>query len=117
MKKIILISSCLVFSVHAASNFELGLAQKALSGDYQSQRNLAFIYGQEKGQGNPGDKDYVPQDDIRACAWRKVILMSNAKIADSTDYANESIDCKKVSPTDNPQVWNVVWKALNALPQ
>lgn len=117
MKRILLLTAFLTFSSLASSNYELGEAKKALSGDYQTQRNLAFDYGQAESGKKSDDAEYVPHDDIRACAWRKVILLSHQKKADLTDYANESIDCKKVDAVDNQKVWELVWTILKHLPQ
>ncbi|OVZ94878.1 hypothetical protein CBW58_02055 [Yersinia frederiksenii] len=99
-------------SVSAVNN-EPDMIKKALSGDYQTQRNLAYSYS--AGWGKSGDSDFIPQDPIRACAWRKVILLKNQKKADSTDYANESIDCNQIHPTENKDVWKVVWMIVNNL--
>lgn len=117
LKKIILLTIFFALPSIASSNYELEQAKKALSGDYQTQRNLAYDYGQAQGRGTPGDAEYIPHDDIRACAWRKVILLSHQTQADSTDYANEAIDCKKVSAVDNQEVWKLVWTILKHLPQ
>ena len=108
-----LFSLCCIASAGAADN-ELSLAKKALSGDYQAQRNLA--YGYVHGWGKNGDVDFIPQDTIRACAWRKVILLANQKTADSSDYVNESVDCQKVAAVDNHDVWKLVWTIINSLP-
>ncbi|EPI4979077.1 hypothetical protein ACS6VG_000941 [Raoultella planticola] len=103
----------LLTSAMVSAEGELSLANKALTGDYQAQRNLAYSYA--NGWGKSGENDYIPQDAVRACAWRKVILLSNSQKANSTDYSSESIDCKNVLPTENQQVWNLVWTIVNSL--
>lgn len=108
-----LLLACYVTFAGAADN-EQNMIKKALSGDHQTQRNLAYSYSM--GWGKSGDNDFIPLDAIRACAWRKVILLTNQKKADSTDYANESIDCNNVHPTENKDVWGVVWMIVNKLP-
>ncbi|EAT7031343.1 hypothetical protein EGE69_22330 [Salmonella enterica] len=105
--KVMLISFlalCFVGFAQAADT-EKDLIAKAMEGDYQAERNLAFSYVQ--GWGHEGDDDYIPQNVIRGCALRKVILLTSPN-ADFGDYGNESIDCKKVAPTDNQQVWSIV---------
>lgn len=89
---------------------ESELFKKSLKGDYQAQRNLAYSY--QSGWGSPSDKDYIKPDPIQACAWRKVILLTNPNKSDLTDYANESNECKKVQATDNVKVWSDVRKIL-----
>lgn len=97
----------------AASTYESKLTQSALKGDYQSQRNLAYAYSVGSSLSNTASDDYMPQDSVKACAWRKVILLSQAKKADFSDYSNESIDCQKVHATDNQAVWSLVHKVVN----
>ncbi len=63
--------------------------EKAMHGDYQAQRNLAYGYsswpypGQDKNQ-------------ILACAWRMVILKSGNERVDSTDVSNRKVDCESL---------------------
>ena len=63
--------------------------EKAMHGDYQAQRNLAYGYsswpypGQDK---NP----------ISACAWRMAILKSGSERVDSTDVSNQKVDCESL---------------------
>lgn len=107
MKNILILVLALCFtSLAQAENTEKELIEKSMAGDYQAERNLAFSYMQ--GWGTEGKEDYIPQDVIRGCALRKVILLTSPD-ADFTDYSNESIDCKKVDPTDNQKVWSIVF--------
>ncbi|GJL37190.1 hypothetical protein TUM17576_40100 [Enterobacter hormaechei] len=103
----------LTSSALASSAYESKLTQSALKGDYQSQRNLAYAYSSGSSLSDTASDDYVPQDSVKACAWRKVILLSQAKKADFSDYSNESIDCQKVHATDNQAVWSEVHKVLS----
>lgn len=102
-------------SAVAASTYESKLMKSALKGDYQSQRNLAYAYGAGSSVSNPESEDFVQQDSTRACAWRKVILLSQPAKADLTDYSNESVDCQKVHAVDNQNVWVEVRKAMSII--
>ncbi|QOF68316.1 hypothetical protein IFE17_02755 [Actinobacillus sp. GY-402] len=82
---------------------------KALTGDYQTLRNVAYAmkdgtFGHDK---NP----------ISACALRRVILFVNADKVDATDYSNEAIDCREIAANENQQAWETaitVIKSINA---
>jgi hypothetical protein len=68
-----------------------GLEKKALAGDYQSQRNLAYYL-------TTGEEG-VKADPVMACAWRIVILKSNHSQADASDTGNKQFDCdRKLTP-------------------
>lgn len=68
-----------------------GLEKKALTGDYQSQRNLAYYL-------TTGEEG-VKADPVMACAWRIVILKSNHPQADASDTGNKQFDCdRKLTP-------------------
>ncbi|MCE9939945.1 hypothetical protein [Serratia liquefaciens] len=109
MKKYLLWLLC-IFSVNVYSATEKDMISKSISGDYDTQRDLAYSYS--TGWGKQGDNDYVPLNPVYACAWRKVIILTNtSKIGDS-DYNNESIDCKKVPSNANGTVWKVVFAVL-----
>ncbi|WP_109059455.1 hypothetical protein [Aggregatibacter aphrophilus] len=80
--------------------------QKALSGDYQTMRNVAYAmkegsFGHDK---NP----------IAGCAFRKLILIVNQDKTDAGDYGNEYVECKALSPNESEQAWKM---ALQLLPQ
>lgn len=116
MNKILAIGLSVFISFMTSANndvSEQSMINASLRGDYQIQRNLAFSY--RNGWGETSDIDYVPKDVIRSCAWRKIILLTNTKKADTTDYANESIDCKDVHPTNNVEVWSIVYGILNTM--
>lgn len=60
------------------------LEKKALAGDYQAQRNLAYSLGHEQ-----------PTNAMQACAWRIVILGSGSAEVDDSDLANKRLDCNR----------------------
>lgn len=67
---------------------------RALSGDYQSQRNVAWCFVD-------GCTGVEPIDDVRACAWRKVILAAKHPKADASDRDNVTLDCDRaLAPAD-----------------
>ena len=59
--------------------------KKALAGDYQAQRNIAYYYST--------GVDGHTQDVITGCAWRLVILKSKPSQIDSTDTNNKTVYC------------------------
>lgn len=64
------------------------LEKKALRGDYQAQRNLAYSLGHE-----------FPISKLQSCAWRIVILNSGSSDVDDSDVENRYADCdRKLSP-------------------
>lgn len=68
-----------------------GLEKKALAGDYQAQRNLAYYL-------TTGEEG-VKADPVAACAWRIVILKSGHPEADASDTSNKQFDCeRKLTP-------------------
>ncbi len=75
---------------------------KAMTGDYQSQRNIAWCYVD-------GCYGVEPIDDVKACAWRLVIAAAKAPQSDATDPDNVRIDCDQaLTPEDRS---NAVAKA------
>lgn len=72
------------------SVFELreALEKKALAGDYQAQRNLAYSLGRE-----------IPINELQSCTWRIVILESGSDEVDDSDVTNKQAACdRKLSP-------------------
>ena len=65
------------------------LEKKALSGDYQAQRNLAYLLGHEQ-----------PTNTMQACAWRIVILGSGSEEVDDSDLMNKRADCDRKLAAD-----------------
>lgn len=68
-----------------------GLEKKALAGDYQAQRNLAYYL-------TTGEEG-VKADPVMACVWRIVILKSGHTQVDASDTSNKQFDCeRKLTP-------------------
>lgn len=67
--------------------------KKAIAGDYQSRRNIAFCLAS-------GCEFSVMTDQTAACAWRRIILKTAGTKVDRTDIANEKHDCKGQSDTE-----------------
>lgn len=113
----LLLTSLFMISAHSAEvpQSEINAIKKAVEDGYQSQRNLAFEYS--RGWGRTGDSDFIPQDVIKSCAWRKIIIISNYEKLDATDYSNESIDCKNIHPVENEKVWHLVFTGLSLIEQ
>jgi len=65
------------------------LEKKALAGDYQAQRNLAYSLGHDE-----------PTNTMQACAWRIVILGSGSAEVDDSDLANKRLDCNRKLAAD-----------------
>ena len=65
---------------------------KAMAGDYQAQRNTAYLLS--------GASPYVVAQPIQACAWRQVISTNRPADAPYTDGPQLEIDCGKLSAED-----------------
>ncbi|CNK22906.1 Uncharacterised protein [Yersinia frederiksenii] len=115
MKKYLCMGLILACSATTYAESEIDIVQQALKGDYQTQRNLAYSYKQ--GSGVQGDSGYIPQSAIHACAWRKIIILSNPSKIDDGDFGNEAVDCKAVDVVDNKNVWLIVFTALRSIPK
>lgn len=63
---------------------------KAMRGDYQAQRNVAYGYSSHPYKG----QDKTP---MLACAWRMVILKSGNPRVDQTDIGNFEVECGLLS--------------------
>ncbi|CUI99469.1 Uncharacterised protein [Achromobacter sp. 2789STDY5608621] len=81
-------SLMLIFTPARAAEKLADLKQKALAGDYQAQRNLAFGYSDKFSDQN--------KNPVLACAWRMVILTTEQ--ADETDMSNYNTYCGKLPP-------------------
>ncbi|WP_454731187.1 MULTISPECIES: hypothetical protein [Cupriavidus] len=69
-----------------------GLQDKAMRGDFLSQRNLSYCLQ----SGCLG----LEKDRVRACAWRKVILLSGDRHVTDLDTANLEYVCGKLSAAE-----------------
>lgn len=86
MKKLILacgLLTCAALS-HASASQD-GLTKKAMKGDYQAQRNLAWSYV------NPGPEEKA--DPVLGCAWYLVILQSGSPKVHDGDRGNAKVYC------------------------
>jgi hypothetical protein len=67
---------------------------KAMRGDYQGQRNVAFMLS---GRGEAGA---VIPNKITGCAWRMLIIASGSPKVDSTDTSNLKLDCGRLGDVE-----------------
>ncbi|EAU53547.1 hypothetical protein [Mariprofundus ferrooxydans] len=89
MKKAIIIAA-LFWSLPAfAGSFE-NVRDKAMHGDYQAQRNLAYGYSSHPYAGQE-------KSPLLACAWRKLILRSGSEKVDQTDTNNFQVYCGQLT--------------------
>lgn len=86
----ILIAFLLAASVASASSLQEyeALEKKAMAGDYQAQRNIAYWL-------TGGNYGLPPLNPILGCAWRLVILKSGSSNVDSSDIGNKQLYCDK----------------------
>lgn len=70
--------------------------QKAMRGDYQAQRNVAFAIGGREFD----NKTAFRPNKITACAWRLVIIASGSPEVWSGDTDNVKIDCGKLDDVE-----------------
>jgi hypothetical protein len=66
---------------------------KAIQGDYQGQRNVAYMLGR-------GYADTVLKDRVTSCAWRLVVVASGSPKVDDTDLGNVRVDCGRLDAAD-----------------
>lgn len=66
-----------------------GLTARAMRGDYQTQRNLAYLL-------SAGDATMFPRP-IDGCAWRMVILFSGHDLVDASDAGNLEHYCGRLT--------------------
>jgi hypothetical protein len=79
--------------LEAGANELKALEQKALKGDYQAQRNLAYGYV----TGTFGS----PFDPVSGCAWYTAIVASGNPQVNSTDQGNVRVYCTKLPQVDH----------------
>ena len=63
---------------------------KALKGDYQAQRNTAYMYSTSK--------DPFTSNKLLGCAWYKLILLSGSSQVGDGDIGNVQTYCGRLSP-------------------
>lgn len=67
---------------------------RAMSGDYQSQRNVAWCH-------LDGCNGVTDIDDVKACTWRFVIAAAKHPKSDASDVENLETDCRSaLAPQD-----------------
>lgn len=105
----------LLFAVAASANAqtEQELKRAAQGGDYQAQRNLAYSYA--AGWGKPGDPRHVARDPVAACAWYRVVLITNPRKIHDGDTSNEWTYCNKLSIEDHGKAWRQALDAAAAI--
>jgi hypothetical protein len=84
----------LVAGVHPALAQETaqGLQEKAMKGDFLAQRNLSYCLQ----SGCLG----LERDRVKACMWRKVIVLSGDRHVTDLDTANLEYVCGKLSAAE-----------------
>ncbi len=90
---IILIIGCTYSNASTVDEFEK-LEKRALAGDYQAQRNVAYWL-------TGGNNGTPPINPILGCAWRLVILKSGSPSVDSSDVSNKQLYCDKRLDADS----------------
>ncbi|WP_282007948.1 hypothetical protein [Brevundimonas aveniformis] len=81
---------------------------RALAGDYQAQRNVAYHFSRES-------TDAVSRP-IQACAWRQVIMATRPADAGYTDESSLRLDCDSLSERDRAeadQVANLIHRRIH----
>jgi hypothetical protein len=68
----------------------------AMRGNYQDQRNLAYIMQTEK-------RDTEAFNPVMACAWRKIILATGGSRVDESDHGNEEVACNHLTTDEQAQ--------------
>ena len=63
---------------------------KAIKGDYQAQRNLAWLYSTST--------DPFISNKLLGCAWYKLILLSGSPKVGDGDIGNVKVYCGKLTP-------------------
>lgn len=66
---------------------------KAWRGNYQAQRNVAFMFGRDP-------DGAVRKNPLLACAWRMVIVNAGHLELGTTDTSNVKIDCGKLDEVE-----------------
>ena len=61
---------------------------RAMAGTYQNQRNVAWCY-------SDGCDGVEPIDDVKACAWRLVIVAAKHPKAEASDAENVEFECRQ----------------------
>lgn len=89
MRKILAVA-LLLCSLQALAVDVDALRQKAMQGDYQAQRNLAYTLATGSGAASS-------QNPTLGCAWYKVILLSGSEKVNDGDIGNVKVYCGRLS--------------------
>lgn len=84
-----------MLTANAEESFS-SVEKKALAGDYQAQRNLAYGYASYPYSGQS-------KDPVMACAWYLVVLHSGSQKAGQGDVGNVSVYCGNSKLDNNAQ--------------
>lgn len=90
MKKILTVALMLC-SLQAMAVDVDALRAKAMKGDYQAQRNLAYTL-------STGSGSAKSENPMLGCAWYKVILLSGSEKVHDGDIGNVKVYCGKLTP-------------------
>lgn len=117
MKKSLALSLILLCSLNAhaaqSSLSESKLLEEAIQDGYQTQRNLAFFY--QTGRSGLGGNEHIAKDEIKSCAWRKILLFANPKKTDETDAINERESCQNLNQDQDWKVWKIVYHYISLI--
>lgn len=93
LASIALLLASTVCSASSMQEYE-ALKKKAMAGDYQAQRNIAYWL-------TGGNNGAPPLNPVLGCAWRLVILKSGSSSVDASDISNKQLYCDKRLDTDS----------------
>ncbi|MGT2429602.1 hypothetical protein ACU4GI_37860 [Cupriavidus basilensis] len=91
-RAVMLVLLSLLAGVTQAQETAQGLQDKAMKGDFLAQRNLSYCLQ----SGCLG----LERDRVKACMWRKVILLSGDRHVTDLDSANLEYVCGKLSAAE-----------------
>ena len=90
MKKLIFCCLLMLYSFQACAVDVDALRMKAMKGNYQAQRNLAYTLA--TGSGAAGN-----QNAMLGCAWYKLILLSGSEKIHDGDVGNVTVYCGRLT--------------------
>ncbi|MCU4378257.1 hypothetical protein [Acinetobacter haemolyticus] len=90
-----------VFLYEKYIDAKIDLEQKALSGDYQSQRNTAYAYAT--------DPEKFGGDKVLGCGWYMVILSSGDSKVGVGDQGNVDVYCSVNRLTDDQRAQAIIF--------
>jgi hypothetical protein len=90
---------------------------RARAGDYQGQRNVAFMLGSTRGGMIRDHYAGIAFEPTDACAWRLVIISSNHREAGAGDIANLQTACNRLTGPERQFVLMRAEQFMNAIAQ